>query len=383
MLKTKFKLLSLFSFGVIAVFVTVFQWNQVKGLAHSETDIVPTPTLFSSPSLTPTAVPSVVPSITQTATATPSTDPTVSETTTSANAATSSSGNPLAGVTLYNDQDTNSAARQIQEWQSSRPADAELLKKIADQPKAIWLGNWNSNIQQDVQNIVNKAQQSNAVPVFIAYNIPGRDCGSYSTGGAGNAQAYRDWIGGLANGIGGNRAAVVLEPDALAQDCLQGDQKQERYDLLKHAVQTLKAQGNVAVYLDAGHANWVAAGEMSQRLNNAGVASADGFALNVSNFGTTESSINYGTQISSQVNGKHFVIDTSRNGNGPAADSQWCNPAGRALGEKPTTATNNGLIDGFLWLKYPGESDGNCNGAPAAGQWFADYALELARNAKW
>jgi endoglucanase len=39
------------------------------------------------------------------------------------------------------------------------------------------------------------------------------------------------------------------------------------------------------------------------------------------------------------VGGKHFIIDTSRNGLGPAPDGSWCNPPGRALGPKPTADT--------------------------------------------
>jgi hypothetical protein len=31
----------------------------------------------------------------------------------------------------------------------------------------------------------------------------------------------------------------------------------------------------------------------------------------------------------------------------------------------------------------PGESDGTCNGGPAAGQWWADYALGLAKRAAY
>jgi len=57
--------------------------------------------------------------------------------------------------------------------------------------------------------------------------------------------------------------------------------------------------------------------------------------------------------------------------------------------------TGNSLIDAFLWVKRPGESDGQCTrgtagpadpvyGAvdPAAGAWWADYALGLAQRAQ-
>jgi len=75
------------------------------------------------------------------------------------------------------------------------------------------------------------------------------------------------------------------------------------------------------------------------------------------------------------------VIDTSRNGRGPTADNQWCNPPGRGLGKKPTTSTGVTNVDAYLWIKRAGESDGNCNGGPAAGQWFESYAQMLIQNA--
>jgi endoglucanase len=97
----------------------------------------------------------------------------------------------------------------------------------------------------------------------------------------------------------------------------------------------------------------------------------------------------------------HFVIDTSRNGRGPWAptatypDKQdWCNPPGRGLGDRPTARTGIPLLDAKLWIKTPGQSDGQCNRGiagsttdpewggitdPAAGAWFPQQALQLAR----
>ena len=40
-------------------------------------------------------------------------------------------------------------------------------------------------------------------------------------------------------------------------------------------------------------------------------------------------------------------------------------------------------MDALLWVKQPGISDGPCRpGEPGAGQWWPEYALELARNSK-
>jgi endoglucanase len=120
---------------------------------------------------------------------------------------------------------------------------------------------------------------------------------------------------------------------------------------------------------------------MASRLSRADIAEASGFSLNVSNFFFNADNVSYGQQLSALVGGKHFIVDSGRNGLGPTADSQWCNPAGRALGTRPTTQTGNSLVDAFLWIKTPGESDGSCNGAPSAGAWMPEYALGLAQRA--
>jgi endoglucanase len=78
------------------------------------------------------------------------------------------------------------------------------------------------------------------------------------------------------------------------------------------------------------------------------------------------------------------VIDTSRNGAGPAPDSplNWCNPSGRALGTPPTAETGGAHADAYLWIKRPGESDGTCDsGDPPAGTFVNQYAIDLAHNA--
>jgi endoglucanase len=113
----------------------------------------------------------------------------------------------------------------------------------------------------------------------------------------------------------------------------------------------------------------------------------------------------YDLFLGSTVPTTHFVIDTSRNGAGPwpgvsghpasdPATQDWCNPPDRGLGYRPTANTGQTLVDAYLWVKIPGESDGQCyrwtNGPldpvrntqdPAAGQWFPDMALELVHNA--
>jgi endoglucanase len=286
---------------------------------------------------------------------------------------------PIAGATFYVDPYSN-AKRTADSWRASRPADAQQMDKIATQSTAVWLGDWNSNVQVDADRYTSTVSAAGAVPVFVAYDIPQRDCGGLSGGGGANADAYKVWINAVANGIGSRRAVVILEPDALAGiDCLSAADQQTRLALLNYAVTALRAKGQIFVYIDAGHSHWQSASVIADRLLKAGIDQANGFSLNVSNFYSTSDNVAYGESVSALAHGRHFVIDTSRNGLGATADQQWCNPPGRAIGPRPTTATGNSLVDAFLWVKVPGESDGACNGFPVSGTWMPDYALALAQ----
>ena len=310
----------------------------------------------ASPTPTPTPTPTVIPTPTPSPTPTP-TPP------------------PVSGD--FHVDTTNQSYRA---WQAASGSDKDLLAKIALTPQAYWVGNWNDAqvAQQEVRDITSAARSAGKTAVLVVYAIPGRDCGSHSGGGVSESE-YARWIDTVGQGIQGN-PWVVLEPDALAQlgDCSgQGD----RVGFLQYAAKSLTARG-ARVYIDAGHSAWLSASEAANRLNRIGFSDAVGFSLNVSNYRTTAEAKAYGQEISRLTGGKKFVIDTSRNGNGPAG-SEWCNPRGRALGERPTKVNDGSGLDALLWIKLPGESDGACNGGPAAGQWWQEMALELARNAKW
>jgi len=301
-------------------------------------------------------------------------------TNTSTPATTLAIANPLAGKKIYFDSN-NSAAQTINSIKSYDASDANLLQKIATQPEAIWLGSWlsDSDTVTTIKNALAAAKSQGAIANFVLYNIPQRDCGSFSAGGANNPAGYQSWINTVTGAIGSNQAITILEPDALADaSCLSTSDQATRISLIAGAVKTLKTDSGDYVYIDAGHPNWIASTTMSTLLKQAGIAQADGFSLNVSNYETTADDISYGTDISSQTGGKHFIIDTSRNGNG--SDGEWCNANGSALGSNPTTSTGQSLVDAFLWVKHPGESDGNCNGGPSAGTWWTDYAVALAKN---
>ncbi|WP_200875778.1 glycoside hydrolase family 6 protein [Lysobacter antibioticus] len=262
------------------------------------------------------------------------------------------------------------------------PRATRIGSAISTRPMARWFGNWSGNINTAVASFVGAAQTADKLPILVAYNIPGRDCGSHSGGGAGSPEAYRAWISGFAAGIGSRRAVVVIEPDALAQlDCLPADQRSVRTGLLQYAANEFKLRApNALVYHDGGNARWIGADEMARRLNSAGVKGIRGFALNVSNYYTTADSNAYGVAVAGALQRqfgypKPFIVDTSRNGNG--SNGEWCNPPGRKLG---TVSQNSGSgAEMLLWIKVPGDSDGNCGIGPGipAGQFSPDIAIRL------
>jgi len=284
---------------------------------------------------------------------------------------------------LYRDPDT-----AVARWVAANPGDSRtpvIRDRIASQPASRWVSSFNPNtVQAEVSGYVNGANAAGQIPVLTVYGITNRDCGGASAGGAPDLTQYQTWIGNLARGLGGRTVLVMLEPDSIAlQTCLSSSDIAARDQALHTATRTIKAANpNAKVYLDAGHSAWNGAADQAGRLVAAGVADADGFYSNVSNFNPTTSEAAYGRSVlaalaAQGVNGKHQVIDTSRNG-GAAGD--WCGDdnTDRRIGQYPTTATGDANIDAYLWVKPPGEADG-CR--YAAGSFQPDLAYSLASSA--
>lgn len=250
-------------------------------------------------------------------------------------------------------------------------------------PQALWLGEWVKDVKATVDAAVTAAGTTQ-MRVFVAYNIPQRDCGSYSSGGAIDTVSYWTFIGQIAAGLKGRLAIVVLEPDSTALvDCLDEAALTKRLAMLSAAVDTLTAAG-ARVYIDAGSYNWIPAKTIAPRLIAAGVARARGFALNVSDSELTINGSKFAEELRAEIKAatgvgtSKYVIDVSRNGAGAPPGGEWCNPPSLRLGIQPTLVTGIPNCDGLLWIKRPGESDGLCNGGPEAGKWFQAGADLLA-----
>ncbi|MGW0808886.1 glycoside hydrolase family 6 protein [Nonomuraea sp. NPDC002799] len=280
-------------------------------------------------------------------------------------------------------------------WATANPgttADA-INAHIASKPIFEWFGGWFGDLTLAVDTYVGAAQAQDRLPMLVAYNIPNRDaCAGQSGGGAGDAAGYHAWITAFAQAIGTRHALVVLEPDAVpAAECLraQGKNPDDQYAILLDATQVLRAQApNAWVYLDAGNATWIQPPDLAPILVKSGIAHTRGFSVNVSNYLTTGVSTTYADEVNgyltATVGAKKYVIDTSRNGNGPYTDAtpqdNWCNPPNRKLGVAPTRQTSG--AEYLLWVKVPGDSDGQCGIAPPqtpAGT-FSPYLAEALIN---
>ncbi|MFD3332316.1 glycoside hydrolase family 6 protein [Streptomyces sp. NPDC058700] len=266
---------------------------------------------------------------------------------------------------------------------------AKIRSQIADRTTVKWFGGWNTDVQTDVDSYIDKATAAGQLPTLVAYNIPGRDCGGASGGGAADAEAYKKWMDGFVAGIAGRPALVVLEPDAVAQadvegNCLTPEKREARFDMLWYANQHLDAQGPyVKTYIDAGNATWtlgarrednpadkgIGLSDMADMLGRSGIYLADGVAVNVANYHSTDISNDYGRRLAVRVKERlgvdtTWVVDTSRNGNGAykipgdATSGQvgFCNPPLRKLGS--ASRVGEGGAAYYLWIKNPGDSDG-------------------------
>ena len=290
-------------------------------------------------------------------------------------------GNPVSSTNgFYVDPNSAPAA-----WVAANPTDgrtAAINSSMAQKPMARWFGSWSGAIGTATGAYVGAAANAGKLPVLVAYNIPDRDaCGGQSGGGAGSDAAYNTWIAAFASGIGTRPAVVILEPDSLGDySCLTASQIADHQALLINAIAQFNAKApNTWVYLDAGNPGWISASTMAAHLAAAGLSGAHGFALNVSNYYTTAQNISYAGSVNSALSSGHgytkpYAVDTSRNGNG--SNGTWCNPATRKLGS--TSQLGTGGPEMLLWIKTPGNSDGDCG--VGAGSTAGTFLPQVAYN---
>ena len=73
--------------------------------------------------------------------------------------------------------------------------DANLIREMTGESHAVWFtGGTPAEVQRQVNKTVNAAAGQHSVAVLVAYDVPFRDCGQYSAGGALNTADYLAWI---------------------------------------------------------------------------------------------------------------------------------------------------------------------------------------------
>jgi endoglucanase len=263
-------------------------------------------------------------------------------------------------------------------------ADGTAERAAADylsrQPTAYWLtpeAAPTDVVAERIAHLADEAQTQSARIAVVVYGLPGRDCGGHSAGGL-DDDGYAAWTAAIGEALAEASdfsPIVILEPDslALAPEC---GNTAERVRQLRAAIDSLQSE-HTFVYVDGGHSSWLPAAEMAQLISQVRGDGIRGFVTNVSNYNATADEVDYAHEVSRRLGGMHAVIDTSRNGAG--SNGEWCNPPERLVGE-PGGSLGDDVVDTNLWIKPPGESDGQCNGGPAAGQWWPHAAVELTRN---
>ena len=257
------------------------------------------------------------------------------------------------------------------------------VAKIFEHPVAFWYGakknkNENKNLDKSLKRLLKRTLP--ALPYFVLYNLPNRDIGQYSKGGASDATEYILFLQEFCRGIKDHSPIIIYEPGALPHTThMTATEAQYRINLMKEGIDVITEESNALVYVDIGHSNWLDPKEAAELIQSVSNDRVRGFSVNVSNYRSTKESVEWALKICEYNKNWNFVIDTSRNGNGPHGND-WCNPPGRHVGEVPTCNTGEEKCDAFLWIKIPGESDGTANGGPRAGKFWPEMATELIKD---
>ncbi|MFI0779201.1 glycoside hydrolase family 6 protein [Streptomyces sp. NPDC021212] len=126
----------------------------------------------------------------------------------------------------------------VNKWVAANSNDsrrARIASRIASQPQGVWFSRYTpGTVTEDVRKVTSAASAKGQVPVLVAYQLPNRDCGGASTGGAPDLASYDAWV--LAAGLGSGPAVVILEPDSIALiSCLSPAELSGRYASLARA----------------------------------------------------------------------------------------------------------------------------------------------------
>ncbi|POM65917.1 Glycoside hydrolase [Phytophthora palmivora] len=221
---------------------------------------------------------------------------------------------------------------------------------------------------------------------IVVYGIPNKDCAAgFSSGGSvTSTDDYKAFLKELTDAVGDRKVLYVVEPDALGLLTQDGGcgASAGYLENLKVAVAALSANTNAELYVDIGY--WMlaysdSASKVATAMQDIGTCGrVKGVTINTSNYRSNDECTTYCTNFQTAMGSTSMtcVVDTSRNYNG-SPTSDWCNVATAGIGKPPSSETGISNIDYFMWIKPPGESDGECSGGPAAGSFYLDGFTKL------
>ena len=192
----------------------------------------------------------------------------------------------------------------------------------------------------------------------------------------------------LAAGTGNRPAVFLVEIDGIGSTgCMhhRGDLNLWLADI-RYEAKALMALPHTLVYVEAGYSDANSPRYTAKALKKIGLKNFTGFWTNDTHINWTINEIRWGEKISRMTHGKHFVINTAQNGNGPLLNKhpttqgveELCNPPGRGLGPQPTTSTGFPHVDAFIWSAPPGISSGSCHGGTPSGTFWLAHAIAEA-----
>ena len=299
-------------------------------------------------------------------------------------------GDVLQNAPFYVAGDQSDAGQAAAQLRNSNPTWSNALSVLADAPGSRRFYMWN---EPDPAPLVagylegTQVAQPGTTVQLTTYSLVHGHCTHHWSDPPSTVARFRNWVDGLAQGIGNFHVVLFFEIDStITVGCLSPHGSFVRmHDELAWAVNRLEQDPHLVLYLDGGAADAQTVGTEVRLLNEAGVHQTQGFFVNATHFDWTSRELFYGQQIARRLGGVHFVVNTGTSGQGPLVprnrvrngNEVLCNPPGRGLGPFATT-TGYLYADAFLWFDNPGGSGGQCvPGAPPTAVFWPTYAVSL------
>lgn len=263
-----------------------------------------------------------------------------------------------------------SAAKQLEA--ETDPERRAWLRKLVDRSVGIW---WAGGPLDRVREALQNAWRQNNDVLLVLFAAEGTVQQYRATVDAFCEVVRKEWIETPDSDAYRGVVRIVIEPGLVAGSDFAPDIRA----MLTYAadeIAKLHDAGSVEGYLDIG-CSWNAPEMIAERLNQLRLPQSTNLATNVARFEPTANEHNYAAEVSERIGGgRRWIIDTSRNGAGRRMPYTH-NPRHVLAGSAPTLNTDHENCDAFVWVKCPGESDGEGNGGGPFGTWFEEWAYRF------